>query len=309
MENCRGKEKILQGPDSGFSCTTVYREDLKSHTPLESVYSPYCQHLSISLNTNIFSSSCLKQPISNSRGPYSPQIFYWDHNPTASARPGNTLQTSSRLLSLPSPSHSIPQKQPACAHNYFYLLPKPRTTLCEAFNTYYRGEEVSLVQPPKPPDVHTTAYGLQACTLWQEGGRIPQQQKTCQSPHHTVYGLLLERMQNHPAMAPHFDLELAWTSWRPSGSSCSRAWWSQPSWVSPYPSCSTTHRERLVSLSGKCHSASALHAAKNILLRVDTCRELTHPKEGTTSWGNALVPHRGCSSLQPSQTNIKITCS
>lgn len=67
--------------------------------------------------------------------------------------------------------------------------------------------------------------------------------------------------------------------------------------------------EKDLSAFCKCHTASALCAARNILLHVATCRELTHPKEGTTSQGNALVLYRRCSSLLASQTNIKTTCS
>lgn len=40
--------KYSKGQTLAFHVPQCTREDLKSHTPLESVYSPYCQHLSIS---------------------------------------------------------------------------------------------------------------------------------------------------------------------------------------------------------------------------------------------------------------------
>lgn len=112
----------------------------------------------------------------------------------------NTFQTSSRLLSLPTPSHSIPQKQPACAHNYFYLLPKPQTIFCEAFNIHSRGKEVSLVQPPKPPYVHTTACA--ACNPAHSGRREVGYHSSKNLPVTPPYaiGFLLVGMQNHQTM-------------------------------------------------------------------------------------------------------------
>lgn len=125
----------------------------------------------------------------------------------------NTLQTPSRLLSFPTPSHSTPQKQPACAHNYFYLLPKPQTTFCEAFNTYSRGEEVSLVLPSKPPDVHSTAYAdcKPAHCVRREAGSHSSKNLPV-TPPHAIWPLVGE-----PAESLSHANTLVWSWHEPAG--------------------------------------------------------------------------------------------
>lgn len=113
------------------------------------------------------------------------------------------------------PSHSItqhPQKQPAHVHNYFYLLTKPQTISCEAFNIDSRGEEVSLVLPPKPSYVHTTAYGLQACTLGRREARYLSSKDLPVNLPHAIWALIAEH-----AESPNHANAVIWSWQEPAG--------------------------------------------------------------------------------------------
>lgn len=174
VENGRDKETILQGPGSCFSSTTVYKRGLA-----------FCYTLSIAHTANIyphmldwiynlhtimgpFLFKLLEVALQQHQGTYhnfsiettTPQLQHGQG--TYSRRPPG-------WLSLPTPSHSIPERHSARVHNYFYLVPKPQTIFHEAFNIHSKGEEVSLVLPPEPPCPNRSLWTVSLHTL--AGGR------------------------------------------------------------------------------------------------------------------------------------------
>lgn len=119
---------------------------------------------------------------------------------------------------------SIPQKQPAHVHNFFNHFSKPQTISCEAFHIRSRGEEVSLVLPPKPPHVHTTMDCKPAHSGRREAGyhsskNLPE--IFAPPPHHMPYGLSVLSRQSNQTML---------TLWFGAGTSQVETIWQQLQW-------------------------------------------------------------------------------
>lgn len=218
------------------------------------------------------------------------------------------------ILQAAFPSHPTTQHPSGTARicAQFFLRPTlARVYLSEAFYIHPRSEQVSLVPPPKPPSPHHSWWTASLHTL-ARGTRDFTAAKTCQPPHPTLK--LPRYWACKESLSPTNILTWSWHE--PTGDhlaapAAEHSGARVPGYLQTLPAKQLMEKD--LSAFCKCQkataTASALHVAKNILLHVATCRELTHPKEGTTSWGNALVPHRGCSSLPASQTNIKTTCS
>lgn len=237
--------------------------------------------------------------------PVSSQLFHCTETTSTTLAREHTQDSPQAAF----PSHPITQhpSETASMCAQFFLPPPVATDhLSEAFCIHPRDKQVSLVPPPKPPSPHHSLWSAMLHKL-AGGPRDVTAAKPASQP--TACKITSHYWARKESPNPTNVLTWSWhegTGDLP-GSTCSGAQLSQARSVSPKSSCSSAHREDLSAFC-KCHVASALHMAKNTFLHVATCRELTHPKEGTTSRGNALVPHRGCSSLPPSQTNTKTTC-
>lgn len=166
---------------------------------------------------------------------------------TTSSWPENTLRTAPRLLSPPTPSHSIPQKQPACVHNFSCLLLWPQN-LSEAFCIHPRDKQVSLVPPPKPPSPH---HSLWTAMLHKLAGGPRDVTAAKPAGHPTACKITSHYWARKESPNPTNVLTWSWhegTGDLP-GSTCSGAQLSQARSVSPKSSCSSAHREDLSAFS------------------------------------------------------------
>lgn len=121
--------------------------------------------------------------------------LHWDHKHNL-LLVENTLRTAPRLPSPPTPSHSIPQKQPACVHNFSCLLLWPQTISLRLF-AFIPGISRFLWSLHRSHHLHTTACGVQCCTSWQEGQGMSLPQNLPASPPHAKSPLITEHAKSH----------------------------------------------------------------------------------------------------------------
>lgn len=217
--------------------------------------------------------------------------LHWKCKHTASAWPGNTPETSSRLLSPPTPSHSIPQEQLACVHNFPCLLPWPQI-ISLRLSAFTPGVSRFLWLLFQSQHLHTTARGLQACILWQEGHGISQQQKPASHPTTGKIASCNWACKEPPNPAN----VLTWSWHEPTGdclaapaAECGGA---RLAGLSPNFSCSTARGERLVIFLQVSYCLCLAHSQKHLA----ACGHLQRtypPKGGDHKLGLGACPSQG----------------